>query len=274
MSTYRTRGGSFEDQSVLITGPTTGIGACLAEMFAAEGARLILVSRSIERLKAVKDRLSLRFSAKIDLFPADLSLPGSADGLVDAVRKAGLAVDVLVNNAGYGVYGRFIDEPLPPQLGMIELHIASPTRLIYAFLPGMVRNGRGGVLNVASTAGFQPLANQNVYSATKSYLIHFTEALAEEVSRSGVRVTCFCPGPTETPFFDNPHMKTRTPGALARMSAEEVARTGFNAFKKGKVLEIPGWNNKGMVIGVKFSPRFITRKVAAKIIERVLPEKK
>lgn len=259
---------SFKDQTVLITGPTTGIGRDLAQLFAADGAHLILVSRNTQKLNEVKVELEAKHGIRALVIPMDLAMPGASSQLVAAVGRSGLEVDVLVNNAGYGVYGKFLDEPIDAQLGMIELHVAAPTRLTHAFLPGMVRRRRGGILNVSSTGGFQPVAIENVYCATKAYLTHFTEALAEELAGSGVNITCVCPGPTETAFFDNPHMKTRAPAKLARMTSMAVARLAFDALKTGKVLEVTGLQNKLMAFAVKIAPRSTVRKAARRIVER------
>lgn len=258
----------FEGRTALITGPTTGIGRDLAELFAMEGASLILVSRDVKKLEAVKSDLEARFKIRALVVPMDLARPGAADQLVAAVGRSGLEVDILVNNAGYGVYGKFLEENIEAQLGMIELHVTAPTRLTHAFLPGMIERKRGGVLNVSSTGGFQPVPIENVYCATKSYLTHFTEALAEEVSGLGVSVTCVCPGPTQTPFFDSLHMKHRGPAKVARMTSMEVARLALDAFKQGKVLEVCGLRNKTIAFALRLAPRSVVRKAARKFVER------
>ncbi len=262
---------SFKGQTVLITGPTTGIGRDLAELFAAEGANLILVSRDVQKLNAVKSELEGKSGIRALVIPSDLSQAGASQQLIAAVGRSGLEVDVLVNNAGYGVYGKFLDEPIEAQAGMIELHVSAPTRLAHAFLPGMVSRKRGGVLNISSTGGFQPVAIENVYCSTKAYLTHFTEALAEELAGSGVTVTCVCPGPTQTPFFSNPHMKTRAPAKLTRMTSIDVARRALTAFKEGKVLEVTGFKNKLLAFSVKIAPRSVVRKAARHIVERSQP---
>jgi len=261
----------YAGQVALITGPTTGIGRDLAELFAAEGAELVLVSRNVKKLEEVKSELETRHGIRAHVLPVDLSLPGAAAQLIASVGRSGLAVDVLVNNAGYGVYGKFLDEPLEAQMGMIELHVAAPTRLTHAFLPAMLKRRRGGVLNISSTGGFQPVGIENVYCSTKAYLTHFTEALAEEtgtLAETGVSITCVCPGPTETPFFDNPHMKTRAPAKLARMTSMAVARLAMEAFAKGKILEVCGLQNKIIALGTKLAPRAVVRKAARQIVER------
>lgn len=259
---------NFKNQTVLITGPTAGIGRDLAELFAGEGANLILVSRNVQKLQKVQAELEGKFGIRALVIPSDLSMPGAASQLVAAVGRSGQEVDVLVNNAGYGVYGKFLDEDIEAQLGMIELHVAAPTRLTHAFLPGMVQRKRGGVLNISSTGGFQAVAIENVYCSTKAYLTHFTEALAEELTGSGVTVTCVCPGPTETEFFDNPHMKTRAPAKLSRMTSMAVAKLALAAFKNGKILEVTGLQNKFIAFATKIAPRAVVRKAARRIVER------
>lgn len=263
----------FAGQTVLITGPTTGIGRDLAELFAAEGANLILVSRSVKMLDQVKSDLEAKFAVRASVIPIDLSLPGASAQLIAAVDRSGWQVDVLINNAGYGVYGKFLDEPIDAQLGMIELHVSAPTRLTHAFLPGMIARKRGGVMNISSTGGFQAVPIENVYCSTKAYLTHFTEALAEEVSGLGVRVTCVCPGPTETAFFDNPHMKTRAPARLHRMTSLAVAQLALDGFKQGKVLVVTGLQNKLIALATKIFPRAVVRKAARRVVERTQPSK-
>ena len=218
-------------------------------------------------------RFRREFGTVSHLFPIDLSRPGSPADLVSQVRRKGLSVDVLVNNAGYGVYGKFFEVPLEPQMGMIQLHVASLTYLTYAFLPDMLSRGRGGILNVASTGGFQPVPIENVYCATKAYVIHFTEALAEELRGTPVKVTCLCPGPTSTPFFDTALMKSTAPVKLSRMDSERVARIGFEALKKGDPFVITGLRNKIMVLGAKLGPRRLVVKFARKVVEKKFPPK-
>lgn len=258
----------FRGQRVLITGPTSGIGKDLAEIFAAEGAELILVSRSAGRLGDLKRDLEKRFGVRCHSLAVDLAQPGSAETLLWILKDKGLSVDILVNNAGYGVYGNFADAPIEPQLGMIQIHVTVPTQLAHALLGEMRRKRSGGILNVASTGAFQPVPIENVYCSTKAYLLHFTEALAEELRGSGVRVTCLCPGPTETPFFDTPLMKSTHPPKLSRMDSRTVARMGIEGFKKGKPLVITGLRNHLMVLATRLGPRKLVTRIAKKIVEK------
>lgn len=258
----------FKGYSTLITGPTSGIGKDLAELFARNGSHLILVSRDVDRLQVLKKDWESRFQIRCTVIARDLSVTGSHEALAADVRRLGLGVDVLVNNAGYGVYGRFYEEAITPQLGMIQLHVVVPTYLSHVYLPQMIRNRRGGILNVASTGAFQAVPIENVYCATKSYLVHFTEALGEEVGRGPVKVSCLCPGPTETPFFSTALMKSSLPVKISRMEARKVARLGFDGFRKGKRLVITGFSNQVMVNAIRFAPREMVTKVAKRIVEK------
>ena len=245
----------FKGKTVLITGPSSGIGRDLADLFAQRGAGLILVSRRTDELNRLAADLQKSRGIKAHVIPSDLAAPGSPEKLVADIRRRGLSVDVLVNNAGYGVYGKFHEEEIVPQMGMIQLHVATPTYLSYAFLPDMFKNGGGGILNVASTGGFQAVPIENVYCATKAYLIHFSEALAEELRGTPVRVTCLCPGPTETAFFGTALMKSTLPVKLSRMDSRTVALLGFEAFLKAEPLVITGLRNRLMVMGARMAPR-------------------
>ncbi len=198
----------------------------------------------------------------------DLSQSGSAETLIWLLRDKRISVDVLVNNAGYGVYGDFADAPLEPQLGMIQLHVTTPTHLTHALLPDMRRRGSGGILNVASTGAFQPVPVESVYCATKAYLLHFTEALAEELRGTGVKVTCLCPGPTETPFFHTALMKSNTPPKLSRMDSKSVARLGLEGFKAGKPLVITGLRNRLLILAARLGPRRLVARIAKRLVER------
>lgn len=252
---------------VLLTGPTSGIGKDLAELFAEAGAELILVSRRAEALQNLAGDLHERFGARTNIFPSDLSVFGAASSLASLLRSNALEPDVLVNNAGYGVYGRFDQASLAEQMGMIELHVSAATYLCHAFLPRMIERRRGGVLNVSSVGGFQPVGIENVYCATKAYLTHFTEALAEELNETGVRVTCVCPGPTQTAFFDTPTMGTRGRPKLPRMSSRAVAQAAFDGFLTGKVLVIPGLMNRLLYWGTRLAPRSVVRRAARRFVE-------
>ena len=187
-------------ETVLITGASSGIGRELARQFAGDGADLVLIARSEDRLRDLAGELTAEYGVTVEVVPADLSQPGSPDQIVQTLAQQQTDVDVLVNNAGFGARGPVAGLGVQRQLEMIEVNVAALTRLTALLLPGMLERRRGDILNVASTAAFQPGPNSAVYYATKAYVLSFTEALAEEVRGSGVRVSCLAPGPTDTGF--------------------------------------------------------------------------
>ena len=183
-------------ETVLITGASSGIGRELAQQFARDGADLVLIARSEDRLRELAGQLAAQYGVTAQVLPADLSRPGGPDQIVQTLAQQQTDVDVLVNNAGFGAHGPVAGIGVQRQLEMIEVNVAALTRLTALLLPGMLERHRGGILNVASTAAFQPGPNSAVYYATKAYVLSFTEALAEEVRGSGVRVSCLAPGGT------------------------------------------------------------------------------
>lgn len=258
----------FESKTILITGPTSGIGYALARKLAALGARLILVSRNLKSLEKLQEELKEEFHVEVSIFAIDLSWTSAAEQLISILKSSDMPIDIFVNNAGYGVYGNFIDQAIVHQLGMIELHITNPTKLTHAFLPHMNDMG-GGILTIGSTGAFQPVASENVYCATKAYVLHFFEALAEENRNEKATITCFCPGPTETNFFDAEYMRHRGPAKRVRMGVDRVAEEALKAFSEKKVLVIPGFSNKLLAAGIRFAPRSVVRKAARKIVESI-----
>ena len=182
-------------ETVLITGASSGIGRELARQFAGDGADLVLIARSEDRLQDLAGELTAEYGVTVEVVPADLSQPGSPDQIVETLAQQQADVDVLVNNAGFGARGPVAGLGVGRQLEMIEVNVAALTRLTALLLPGMLERRR---MNVASTAAFQPGPNSAVYYATKAYVLSFTEALAEEVRGSGVRVSCLAPGPNWT----------------------------------------------------------------------------
>ena len=172
-----------------------------------------------------------------------------------------MAVDVLVNNAGFGARGAVAELDAERQLGMIQLNVTALTHLTRLFLPPMLERRRGGILNVGSTAGFQPGPNMSVYYATKAYVLSFTEGLAEEVAGTGVKVTCLAPGATDTGFASEADMEGTRLFQLGTMTSEAVAEAGFNGFRAGKTLVVPGLKNKATAASVRFVPRAAVRKL-------------
>ena len=186
--------------TTLITGASAGLGEGFARAFAAENENLILTARRADRLEALAAELRGKHGVRVDLFPADLADPAAPAQLIAAIDAAGLTVDQLVNNAGYGVRGTFAEEDSNAQLGIIDVNCRALVALSRAVLPGMIARKSGGILNIASTAAFQPGPWMAVYYASKAFVLSFSEALHEEVKPHGVRVAALCPGPTHTEF--------------------------------------------------------------------------
>jgi len=189
-------------RTALVTGASGGIGRALAELLAADGYDLVLVARQEEKLRDLADELAARHGTRSLVLALDLSRPDAPQAIADRVSAEGLDIDVLVNNAGFGGLGRFADRPLATDLAMIQVNVACLTALARLFLPGMLARQRGRILNVSSTAAFQPGPFMAVYYATKAYVQSFSEAVAAEVEGRGVTVTAFAPGPVRTGFQD------------------------------------------------------------------------
>ena len=194
--------------------------------------------------------------------PADLSLPGSPDQIVQTLAQRQTDVDVLVNNAGFGAHGPVAGIGVRRQLEMVEVNVAALTRLTALLLPGMLERRRGAILNVASTAAFAPGPNQAVYCATKAYVLSFTEALAEEVRGSGVRVCCLAPGATDTGFAAQAGMGSTRLFRWGVMDAGRVARAGHEGLRRGRTLVIPGVLNQALAFSVRLSPRILVTKIS------------
>jgi short-subunit dehydrogenase len=255
-------------ESVLITGASGGIGEEFAKLFASKGHDLILASRNGEKLGRLAASLA---GVRVELLPIDLSA-ADAPGKVQAfLESKNLTVDVLVNNAGFGTFGPFAENDLDAELAQIQLNVTTLTHLTKLMLPGMIRRGRGKILNVASTAAFQPGPLMAVYYATKAYVLSFSEALANELKGSGVTVTCLCPGPTRTGFMAR--AKMGDPEILAKksvmMEAALVARKGVDGLMKGKRLVIPGVLNKLLAHSTRLGPRGLNASVVRRIMEEI-----
>jgi short-subunit dehydrogenase len=248
-------------ETVLITGASSGIGRELARLFAADGARLVLVARSQDRLRELAAELAANHGAEAHVVPADLSRLASPGEVVEALAQRHLDVDVLVNNAGFGAHGSIAELGAERQLAMIDVNVAALTQLTALLLPGMLARRRGAILNVASTAAFQPGPNQAVYCATKAYVLSFTEALAEEVRGSGVKVSCLAPGATDTGFAAQADMAATRLFRGGVMDAARVARAGHDGLRHGKTLIVPGLRNRLLAFAVRLSPRVLVTRV-------------
>jgi short-subunit dehydrogenase len=253
--------------NVLITGASSGIGADLARVVAREGHDLVLVARSRDRMDELARELRESTGAVARVLPIDLSVPGAAGTLKEQVTRERLAVDVLVNNAGFGMRGPFIELDPARQLEMIQVNLVALTELTRLFVPDMVRRGAGRILNVASTAAFQPGPLMTVYCATKAYVLSFSEALAEELKGSGVTVTCVAPGATETGFGEIASVSATRLFRSGTMSSRAVAEAAWAATRKGAALVVPGWRNRLLSVSVRFVPTRTAARMARVLLE-------
>ncbi len=239
----------------LVTGASAGIGAEIARLLAVDHD-LVLTARRSEQLQALADELKQKHGATCHVFPADLVEPDAPRKLFDTISAAGIAIDVLVNNAGFGDLGKFAQSDLGKALQMLQVNVVALTELTGLFLPAFVARDSGRVLNVGSIAGFQAGPYMAVYYATKAYVNSFSEALHTELRRTGVTVTVLCPGPVATEFAAVSGMQTtRAFSAGQAMGARPVAAAGLRALKAGRRMVVPGWRNKLMLFAERFFPR-------------------
>lgn len=251
----------------LITGASSGIGFDLAQVMAPD-FDLIITARNQKKLEELAQQLESRHGNHVHVMPADLARTEAPAQIFLEVARRGLHVDALINNAGFGSYGEFSATKLQDELEMIQVNITALTHMTKLALAGMLEHKHGRIMNVASTAGFQPGPLMAVYYATKAYVINFSEAIANELKGSGVTVTCLCPGPTATEFAARADMEKSRLFKLGKMSSQDVARIGYEAMMRGKTLSIPGAKNKLIMESVRFTPRKLVTAVARSMQER------
>jgi len=245
-----------EGQTALVTGASMGIGVDLAECFAKDGYDLILTARSEAALKQVADRLATKHDVEATPIAVDLGVPGAGERLAAEIAERGLGVDVLVNNAGYGAAGAFDASDRANQLGMIDLNDRVLVELTHIYWPRMLAKQRGGVLNVASTAAFQPGPLMAVYYASKAFVLSFSEALWKEAEGTGVRVSCLCPGPTASRFRERAGTgRTRLARTGTPMSSAAVAEMGYRAWQEERRVIVTGARNALLARLIPFLPR-------------------
>lgn len=251
----------------LITGASTGIGFEIAKLFAIENINLLIVSRDKQKLLKIKDEFENQYKIDVYTLATDLSSDSGVQNILDVVKSNSLIVNYLVNNAGFGDYGAFIERSIEKYREMVHLNILSLTELSYYYGKEMVKRGKGRILNVASMAGLQPDPNFAVYGATKSYVISLTEAIHKEFEHTGVTVTVLSPGATTSNFMERADMGNAKLYASGVMSSVDVAREGYNGMMKGKLHVIPGFKNKilGFFSGI-MPPGKLRLSVAAKIM--------
>ena len=241
----------------LVTGASAGLGEEFARQLSAKGHRLVLVARRKERLDQLADELGNARAVELDL-----SQLGAASRLMAGVGAHGETVELLVNHAGFGLSGGFGQLDGKRQREMIDLNCGALTELAHAALPGMVERKAGGILNVASTAAFQPGPSMAVYFATKAFVLSFSEALHDEMKRHGVKVSCLCPGPTRTEFRSVSGFNPKGPAGKISADAASVVRTGLEGLARNKAVVVPGMANKVISQTHRFFPRAFMRRAA------------
>ena len=257
----------IQNSYALITGASTGIGKELAYRFAQDGIPVILVSRSKGKLDGVAKEVEDRFQVSAEVLAMDLAQPQSARALDDVIKSKGLQVSHLVNNAGFGIYGKFVEQEIGDVSRMLQLNLVTLTELTHIYAQSFVRSGGGGIMNVASIAGFMPTPYSSCYGASKAYVLCFSESINAELRGTGVHVTAVCPGATETEFFDRANINVAKLKNVM-MSAEAVASEGYKAYKEKKPLVITGGMNKAMVGINRLFPREWSTRAMKKFVEK------
>lgn len=251
-------------RTALITGGASGLGYELALLLAKDGYNLVLIDIDAEKLQETKQHIEINYSVKVQVFAKDLSVVNISEEIMTDLK--GLEIDVLVNNAGFGLFGSFWETDWKREEQMLHLHVMTTTHLTKLVLKGMVQRGSGKILNLSSLAAFQPGPLMSLYYATKGYILSFSEAIACELKGTGVTVTALCPGPTKTSFQKVVASDSSENKITFNMAgAKEVAAYGYKAMTKGKVYAIPGKFNKLLAT----LPRIMPRNVAASIVKRI-----
>lgn len=259
----------FAGSSVLVTGASSGIGEAFARSLAKRGANLILTARSEDKLNLLADELRKTHRVSVHVFSVDLILPDAPQRLFENIKASGLSVDVLVNNAGFGKWAHFLGESMDTYERMLSLNINALVKLTYLCLPDMLAQGKGGVINVASTAAFQPVPYIAVYSASKAFVLSFTEALAGEYREHGIRILALCPGATDTNFNSIANVNT---AGTHFATPEAVAEAGLNAYLQDKSYLVQGCKNYLTSLLPRILPRARVIKIVANMFKsKVIP---
>ncbi|ROM67406.1 short-chain dehydrogenase [Pseudomonas brassicacearum] len=255
-----------EHSWVLITGASSGFGEEFARQYAAQGKSLVLVARRLDKLEALSAQLRQRFAIEVMVEQVDLSSIPAVIELHKRLSERNIVVDVLINNAGHGLQGPFLNQPLDRSQAMIDLDIASLTAMTHLFATDMRARKRGHILMVASLLSFQGVKNFAVYSAAKAYVLRFSDALHRELKRDGVIVTALCPGMSDTGFAQSAR-QTLTPALkMVMMQPQPVVRAGIRALQAGRISVVPGFGNKAMTVLTWATPRCFHQGLMARIM--------
>jgi len=258
----------MENRTALVTGASSGIGRELADSNADDGYDVVVTARREKRLQELADDLEAEYSVEVTVIPQDLAEPSSAQGLFDAVQEAGIDVHTLVNNAGVPVYGRFTETDREAEVDMMQVNMVTLTELTKLFLPSMVERGDGAVLNTASLAAFYPIPKKPVYSATKSYVLSFSRALAHDFEDDGITVTALCPGVVETEYAKRGNVEQSNTMAGVTNDPQSVAEAGWNGLKNGERIVLP---SKFAAYGAQIK-RFLPRRKVTELGESTVEE--
>ena len=249
----------------LITGASGGIGLEFARKFAENNFNLILVARSQDKLEALAEELRNKHSVEVQVLPKDLTDPTAPQAIYDQLKSEGSEIDVLVNNAGYATYGKFHELDMAREMNMIQLNVMALAHLTRLFLPDMIARKNGKIMNVASTAAFMPGPLMATYYATKAFVLHFSEAIANELQGTGVSVTALCPGPTESGFQQRANMEDSKLVQGGLMSSRTVVDAGYDAMMRGDAVLVPGLKNQIQI----FTPRLLPRRAVTGVVRNV-----
>jgi len=253
------------NKTVLITGASSGIGKELAIVYAKNGCNLVLVARSTNKLEELKKSIIADNNVDVSVISLDLSKQESAEELHKITQEKALKIDILINNAGFGSNGKFIDIPIDNQTDMMMLNMVTLTKLSRFYIDDMLKQDSGHIVNIASTAAFQPIAKFAIYAATKAFVLHFSEAISQELKNTNINVTAICPGATESNFMDTSGVKKVN--FLGMATSKQVAEFTFNKVKAKKVVAIHGLINNLLVFSIRLSPRGIVRKLSSKFFD-------
>ncbi|ROO88953.1 hypothetical protein EDD29_6639 [Actinocorallia herbida] len=248
--------------TALITGATAGIGAAFARRLARDGLDLVLVARDTDRLTASAAELHGRFGVRTEVLQADLA---TDEGIERVEKRLEEGVDLLVNNAGFGNQGTFLNVPVEDELRMLKVHCEAVLRLTYAALPGMRRRGKGGIINVASVAAF---LTRGTYGASKAWVVSFTEALAQEISEPNVQAMALCPGLVRTEFHERAKMDVSGTPDLLWLDADAVVNTALTDLRRGRAVSVPDPRYKAIVGAAKLIPKGLIGRISAKTARR------
>jgi short-subunit dehydrogenase len=252
----------------LVTGASNGIGASFAVLLATAGYDLVLVARGADALEELATRIRRDHQVDVEVMAADLGMTGPLALVEERLSSTDRPVDLLVNNAGVASGGAFVELPVGGETAQVDLNITAVVRLTHAVLPGLVERGSGGVINVASLGGFQPAPLNATYSATKAFVLSFTEAIHEEVAGAGVSVTCLCPGFTRTGFQERSGLNASGMPDMVWQTADQVTAAAWAGWRRNQAVVVPGAINKASAELVRVLPRSVVRKMAKRVAER------